>query len=68
MSIRAELNIETQARNGTVTRKYTIEIAIDEGHNQGALTWLDANEARAFLAELTALLAEVPHEEGAGDG
>jgi hypothetical protein len=64
VSIRAELNIETQARNGTVTRKYTIEIAIDEGHNQGALTYLNDKDARAFLAELTALLAEVPRENG----
>jgi hypothetical protein len=63
MSIRAELNVETTARNGTVTRKYTVEIAIDQGHNQGAMQYLDAQEARAFLAELTALLAEVPHEE-----
>jgi hypothetical protein len=62
MSIRAELNVETTARNGQVVRNYQIEIAIDAGHNQGATQYLDAKEARAFLAELTALIAEVPHE------
>ena len=64
MSIYAELNIETKARNGQVVRKYQIEIAIDQGQNQGATVYLDESEARAFLAELTALVAEFPAEEG----
>jgi hypothetical protein len=66
MSIQADLMIEVAASSGRIVQRCAVIVTIDDGPH-GAQARLTPKQARSFLANLSALVAKMPPDNGEED-